>query len=72
MKKKNLREKNLFAKPLRGVMHTEVSKFSNFVIEYLGEIETKFENTFFFLSGAWMWFRIMIKMEVKNLVTHSL
>ena len=29
-------------------------EFSNFVIKYLGEIETKFENTLAFLSGAQM------------------
>ena len=28
--------------------------FSNFVIEYLGEIETEFENTLACLSGAQM------------------
>ena len=33
-------------------MHTAESNFSNFVIEYLGEIETKFENTLVCLSGA--------------------
>ena len=33
-------------------MHTAESKFSNFVIEYLSEIETKFENTLDCLSGA--------------------
>ena len=30
---------------IRGVMHTAESNFSNFVIEYLVEIETEFENT---------------------------
>ena len=35
-------------------MHTEESIFSNFVIEYLGEIETEFENTSACLSGAQM------------------
>ena len=33
-------------------MHTAESNFSNFVIEYLGEIETEFENTLACLSGA--------------------
>ena len=39
-------------------MHTAESIFSNFVIEYLGEIETEFENTLACLSGAqmgWNW-----------------
>ena len=35
-------------------MHTAESNFSNFVIEYLGEIETEFENTLAYLSGAQM------------------
>ena len=35
-------------------MHTVESNFSNFVIEYLGEIETEFENTLACLSGAQM------------------
>ena len=30
---------------LHDVMHTTESNFSNFVIEYLGKIETEFENT---------------------------
>ena len=33
-------------------MHTVESKFSNFMIEYLGEIDTEFANTLVFLSGA--------------------
>ena len=36
---------------LRGAMHTAESKFSNFVIKYLGEVETKFENTSLFIRG---------------------
>ena len=44
-----------------------MSNFSNFVIEYLGEIETEFENT----SGAQMGSNHE-KTEVENLVTHSL
>ena len=35
-------------------MHTAESLFSNFVIEYLGEIEIEFENTLACLSGAQM------------------
>ena len=35
-------------------MHTAESKFSNFVIEYLGGIETEFENILACLSGAHM------------------
>ena len=35
-------------------MHTMELNFSNFVIEYLGKIETEFENTSACLSGAWM------------------
>ena len=52
-------------------MHTAESIFLNFVIEYLGEIETEFENTLPCLSGP-RWFRIMEKIEVKNLVTHCM
>ena len=39
---------------LHGVMHTAESKCLNFVIEYLGEIKTEFENTLPCLSGAQM------------------
>ena len=42
---------------LRGVMHIAhhmSRKFSNVVIEYLGEIETEFKNTLACLSGAQM------------------
>ena len=35
-------------------MHTAELNFSNFVIEYLGEIEAEFENTLDCLSGAQM------------------
>ena len=52
-------------------MHTAASNFSNFVIEYLDKIETKYENTLACLSGAWMGSNHK-KMEVENLVTHSL
>ena len=38
----------------RSVMHTAESEFSTFMIEYLGEIETEFEYTLSFLSGACM------------------
>ena len=37
---------------LRGVMHTAESNFLNFVIEYLGKIETEFENILACLSGT--------------------
>ena len=33
-------------------MHTVESNFSNLVIEYLGKIETEFENILVCLSGA--------------------
>ena len=36
------------------MLHTAKSIFSNFVIEYLGEIETEFENILACLSGAQM------------------
>ena len=39
---------------LSGVMPTTESEFSNFMTEYLSEIETEFENTLTCLSGAWM------------------
>ena len=35
-------------------MHTAKSNFSNFVIKYLGEIETEFEHTLACSSGAQM------------------
>ena len=36
-------------------MHTAESEFLNVLnIEYIGEIETEFENTWAFLSGACM------------------
>ena len=50
-------------------MHTAELNFSNFVIEYIGKIETEFENTC--SSGAQMGSNHK-KMEVENLVTHSL
>ena len=56
---------------LHGVVHTAESNFSNFVNEYLGEIETEFENTLACLSGAQIGSKRK-KMEVENLVTHSL
>ena len=36
------------------VMHTTESNFLNFVIEYIGEIKTEFENTLPCLSEAQM------------------
>ena len=51
-------------------MHTTESEFSKFMIEYLGEIKTEFENILACLSGEWVW--ILKKMEVENLVTHFL
>ena len=39
---------------LRGVMHTVDPNFSNFVIEYLNEIEKELENTLACFSGAQM------------------
>ena len=35
-------------------MHTAESNISNFVIEYISEIETEFENTLACVSGAEM------------------
>ena len=32
-------------------MHTAESEFSNFMIEYLGEIKTEIENIYALLSG---------------------
>ena len=52
-------------------MHTAESNFSNFVIEYLGEIVTEFENTLACLSGAQMGSNHET-LEVENLVSHSL
>ena len=48
-------------------MHTAESIFSNFVIEYLGEIETEFENTLACLSGAQMGSNHEKKLQVENL-----
>ena len=48
------------------------SNFSNFVIEYLSEIETDFEKAQACLSGALMGSNHEQKIEVENLVTHSL
>ena len=45
---------------LCGVVHTAESNFSKFVIKYLGEIETEFENTLHCLSWV-QWVRIMEK-----------
>ena len=51
LERKGLKEKKIFAKPKiltlqchehLGVMYSAESNFSNFVIEYLGEIETEF------------------------------
>ena len=55
-------------------MHTAESNFSNFVIKYLGEIEIDFENTLaclVFIRGP-DGFESWNKLEVENLVTHSL
>ena len=46
------------------------SKFSIFVIEYLGEIETEFENSLFIKGPDG--FEAWKKLDVENLVTHSL
>ena len=53
-------------------MHTAESNFSNFVIEYLGEIETEFKNTLACLSVSQMGSNHEKKLEAENLVTHSL
>ena len=37
---------------VRDVMHTTESNFSNFVIKFLSEIETEFENILACLLGA--------------------
>ena len=49
----------------------DVHSGDNFVIECLGEIKNKFENTLVCLSGAQMGSNYE-KMEVENLKTHSL
>ena len=53
------------------VMHTAESNFSIFVIEYLGVIETEFENILACLSRAQMGSNPE-KTGGRNLVTHSL
>ena len=52
-------------------MYTAELNFSKFVIEYISEIETEFENALACLSGAQIGSNHE-KMEVKNLVTHFL
>ena len=52
-------------------MHTAELNFSNFLIEYLGKIETEFENIAACFRGLHV-FESWKKMEVENLVTHSL
>ena len=52
-------------------MHTKESNFLNFVIEYIREIQIEFENTVASFSGAQLGLNHE-KMEVENLVTHSL
>ena len=51
---------------LQGVMHTAESNFWNFVIEYLGEIKTEFENTLACLSGAQMGFNPVLRIRILN------
>ena len=46
------------------------SELSNFMIKYLGEIETVFDNALACLSEAQMGMKI--KTEVGNLFTHTL
>ena len=50
-------------------MHTVESNCSNFVIKYLGEIETELKNTLACFSGAQMGSNHEKKLEVENLVT---
>ena len=58
--------------PRRWSLQYVVHRGDHFVIEYLGEIETQFENTVSCLLGP-RWVRIMEKkIVVENLVTHSL
>ena len=45
-------------------MHTVVSNFSNFVMEYLGEIETEFDNTLACFSGAQIGSTHGLKIEI--------
>ena len=52
-------------------MYTAELNFSKFVIEYIRKIETEFENALACLSGAQIGSNHE-KMEVKNLMTHSL
>ena len=60
--RKDLKKKNFYLLSLKfwlsSVMHTAESNFSNFVIEYLCEIVTEFENT---LACLARWVRIMKK-----------
>ena len=58
--------------PPRSSLRYVAHRGDNFVIEYLDEIETEFENTLACLSGAQMVSNHEKKLEVENLVTHSL
>ena len=53
-------------------MHTTDSNFSNFVIEYLSEIATKFEKNFTLFIRGPDGFESWKKIEFETLVTHSL
>ena len=50
-------------------MHTGESKFLNFVVEYLSEIELENKIKPFYQGPRWV--RIMKIKEVNDLVTHS-
>ena len=56
---------------LWGVMHTAESKFSNFVICDLVKLKPNSKILYPVYQGP-RWVRIMNKMKVENLVTHSL
>ena len=53
-------------------MHTAKSKFSNIVIEYLGEINNRIKKLLKPIYQGSGWVQIMKKMEVEILATHSL
>ena len=50
-------------------MHTWESNFSNFVIEYLGETETEFQNTLLNFFGGIILFKLGTSIESENKIT---
>ena len=71
MIKEKICKTNWFAKKICWSPRCAAHRRDHFVIEYLGKIETELENILACLSGAQMDLNYE-KLEVENLVTHSL